>query len=83
MISYMFKARDYPIIYLNKIITYKVNAAMRSEFVKLTAALYLVKAPDFVSKDTSVPSARALLPTTLAKLITGLAVKATLALIPA
>lgn len=56
---------------------------MRSVDVKLKAALYLVKFPEAVSKETSVPSDTVLFPATPEKLTMGLAVKPMLVLIPA
>ena len=51
--------------------------------MKLNPALHLVKVPVLVSKETSVPSASALVPTTPEKLIIGFAVNLTLVLMPA
>ena len=56
---------------------------MRSALEKFKPALHLVKFPDLVSNDTSVPRARRLVPRTPEKLTTGLAVNPTLVLIPA
>lgn len=56
---------------------------MRSVWMKFNPALSLVKFPEAVSKETSVPRERALFPTTPEKLITGLAVNPRLVLIPA
>ena len=56
---------------------------MRSALVTVSPALYLVKLPEAVSKDTSAPAASFPVPRTLAKLTTGLAVNPKLALMPA
>lgn len=63
--------------------THRIKDAIRSEVEKLRAALYLVKLPVAVSKQTSVPSATVLFPATPEKLTKGLAVKPILVLIPA
>ena len=56
---------------------------MRSEWVKFTPALNLVKFPEAVSNVRSVPTARQLFPTTPEKLTEGFAVNPMLVLIPA
>lgn len=56
---------------------------MRSEVEKLSPALYLVKFPEVVSKEISVPTATVLFPAMPEKLTMGLAVKPMLVLIPA
>lgn len=63
--------------------TYRVREAMRSSLVKLTPALKCLKLPDSVSKETSVPRAKTLVPITPEKLTIGLAVSPTLVQIPA
>ena len=51
--------------------TYRVREAIKSSLVKLRPALILVKLPDLVSKETSVPTAKALFPITPEKLTVG------------
>jgi hypothetical protein len=63
--------------------THRLRDAIRSSLVKLSPALYLVKFPLAVSSEASAPSAKALVPNTLDRLTTGLAVKPMLALTPA
>jgi len=62
---------------------YRVRDAMRSACVIFSPALYLVKLPDAVSNERSVPTATKLFPTTPEKLTMGFAVKPMLVLIPA
>lgn len=63
--------------------TYRVREAIKSSLVKLKPALKCLKSPDWVLKETSVPRAKTLFPTTPEKLTMGLAVKPTLVQIPA
>lgn len=63
--------------------THSVREAMRSEWVKFNPVLNLVKFPEAVSNDRSVPTARELVPTTPEKLTVGFAVNPMLVLIPA
>ena len=65
------------------IITHTVNEATKSSLVKFSPALNLVNSPILVSKETSVPRASTLVPTTPEKLTIGFAVNPTLVLIPA
>lgn len=52
-------------------VTYRVREAIRSSLVKLKPALILVKLPDLVSNETSVPRAKTLVPITPEKLTVG------------
>lgn len=63
--------------------THRFKEVMRSAFVKRKPALHFVIAPALVSKDTSVPRARTLVPKTPEKLTMGFAVNPTLVHIPA
>jgi len=63
--------------------SHRVNAAIRSVLVRLNPALYLVKFPVAVSRETSAPTERAPLPNTPERLTMGLAVNPMLALTPA
>lgn len=56
---------------------------MRSEWVKFSPVLNLVKFPEAVSNDRSVPTAIELFPITPEKLTLGFAVSPMLVLIPA
>ena len=67
----------------NSSVTYTFKDAMRSALVKLSPALHLVKFPEAVSNERSVPKARVLLPITPEKLTMGFAVRPMLVLIPA
>lgn len=61
----------HPQISLTGIITYTVREAIKSSLVKFKPALILVKLPDLVSKETSVPAAKRLVPITPEKLTVG------------
>ena len=63
--------------------TYRCREAIRSVFVTLNAALYLLKLLVAVSNETSTPSDSSLLPKTPERLTIGLGFSPTLALIPA
>ncbi len=43
---------------------YKIKDALKSDFMKLRPALYLVRFPDILSKPSSPPKAKPSLPTT-------------------
>jgi hypothetical protein len=58
--------------------TYKVKDALKSGFITLRPALYLVMFPDAVSKASSPPTAKPSLPTTPAASTIGDGVRPTL-----
>lgn len=70
-------------ITMHRINTYRCREAIRSELVRLNAALYLVKLLVAVSNATSTPTESSLLPKTPERLTIGLEFRPTLALMPA